>query len=77
MCFLAPYEAEARLLQNSKADYCIGVDHVSTKDGADIKQFGCDNSENQKWTFETCEGAPCTVNKKSGLCRYHAERRPR
>ncbi|MFP2926424.1 RICIN domain-containing protein [Pyxidicoccus sp. 3LG] len=53
---------------NDKSDKCMGVDHAKTTPGADIKQFGCDKSENQKWVFGTCNGAPCTVNKKSGLC---------
>ncbi|MHA7630462.1 RICIN domain-containing protein [Corallococcus sp. M7] len=53
---------------NGKSDKCMGVDHARTTPGADIKQFECDGSENQKWRFDTCGGAPCTVNVKSNLC---------
>lgn len=60
MCFLVPTVAEAGLLRHGKADICIGVDHASKKPGADLKQFPCDGSLNQRWTRNL-------VNKKSEL----------
>jgi len=34
---------------DAKSDRCIGVDHASTTNGAQLKQFGCDHKQNQEW----------------------------
>jgi len=36
-------------LHNAKSDRCIGVDHASTANGAQLKQFDCDHKQNQEW----------------------------
>jgi ricin-type beta-trefoil lectin protein len=79
MCFLASSAAEARLLQNAKADFCIGVDHASTSPGASIKQFRCDGKPNQQWNTKKAEpGFFSLENEKSGKCMGvdHASKQP-
>lgn len=56
--------------KNAKSGRCIGVDRASTSAGAHIKQFDCDNAENQRWIHDPVPGSAYfrMKNKKSGKC---------
>lgn len=69
LCLLSPYGAQARLLKNTEGDYCMGVNHGSKKDGADIKVSQCENKPQQQWAARPLsQGAYTLVNEKSGKC---------
>jgi galactose oxidase len=69
LCLLAPGGAQARLLKNARADYCLGVDGASKKDGADVELFECGDKPDQRWSSKrVSEGVYNVVNDESQLC---------
>ena len=54
--------------KNFKSGLCMGVDHASTANGALVKQFGCDNTSNQRWSVQSSSNLNVFTNGKSGLC---------
>ncbi|RKH29956.1 hypothetical protein D7V77_04305 [Corallococcus sp. CA041A] len=78
LCFPASF-AEARSLQTSNANYCVGVNHASEVAGANVKQFRCDGGENQGWAQRDEGGGYFALqNDKSRLCMgvNHASKKP-
>jgi hypothetical protein len=62
-----------RPLVNDKSELCMGVDNGSTSPGADIRQFQCDGTLNQKWVpkpgARLQDGTPTfSFKNHDGLC---------